>query len=98
MKRTFHRPSKVGDRTEAHQTPRPSTGDGGLAPQPSASALTEPEPVRDAAGTGGASGGFNSSIGGVAGSSLDTTPKAAPRRKMPHARGPRQDEESGREP
>lgn len=64
-------------------TPRRSTGDGGgLGPQPSASAVTEPAPVRDASGTGGASGGFNSSVSGVAESSIDRPPKRPPTRKV----------------
>jgi len=95
MKRTFHSKSKVGNPAEAHRTARPLSGDRRLGPQPSASAVTEPEPVRDAAGTGGASGGFNSSVGGVAGSSLDKTPKAASKRGAPHPRGVRHDEGSG---
>ena len=83
MKRTFHRKSKVGDRAEAHRTALPSSGEGRLGPQPSASAVTEPAPERDAAGTGGASGGFNSSVGGVAGSSLDKPPRAPSKRRAP---------------
>jgi hypothetical protein len=63
-------------------TGRPSAGDGGgLGPQPSASAVTEPEPARDASGTGGASGGFNSSVNGVAESSIDRASKRPPTRK-----------------
>jgi len=80
MKKT-HRKQTQSHRGEARQTPRPSTEDRGLGPQPSASALTEPEPARDASGTGGASGGLNSSVSGVAGASLDRAPDRPAKRK-----------------
>jgi hypothetical protein len=82
-----NRPKKVEDEgDQAHlTTPAPTEG-GRLGPQPSASAATEPEPVRDASGTGGASGGFNSSVSGVAGSSLDKAPSAPPKRKVARQR------------
>jgi hypothetical protein len=87
MKRAHHRKKIESDRDEARQAARLSTEEGGLGPQPSASAVTEPEPVRDASGTGGASGGLNSSVNGVAGSSIDEEPQRVPRRKG-RARGP----------
>lgn len=74
---------------ETRPAARPSTGDDRLGPQPSASAVTEPEPARDASGTGGASGGLNSSVNGVAGSAVDRTPKASPNRKSAHSRAAR---------
>jgi hypothetical protein len=81
MKRTEPSKKIERDRDEARQATRPSTEDGRLGPQPSASAVTEPEPTRDASGTGGASGGLNSSVNGVAGAALDRPPKGRPRRK-----------------
>jgi hypothetical protein len=89
MKRIYHRKGTENDGDETHQTLRPSTEGGRLGPQPSASAVTEPEPVRDASGTGGASGGLNSSVGGVAGSALDRAPNAPPKRKAASARAAR---------
>jgi hypothetical protein len=89
MKRAHHSRKMESDRAEAPQATRPSTDDGRLGPQPSASALTEPEPVRDASGTGGASGGLNSSVNGVAGASIDTTPKGPPNRKAADPRAAR---------
>jgi hypothetical protein len=89
MKRAHHSKKIGSERDEARQATRPSTEDGRLGPQPSASAVTEPEPVRDASGTGGASGGLNSSLNGVAGSSIGRTPQGAPNRKAAHARAAR---------
>jgi hypothetical protein len=89
MKRAHHRKKMESDRDEARQATRPSTEDGRLGPQPSASAVTEPEPVRDASGTGGASGGLNSSVNGVAGASIDETPKGPPNRKAANPRAAR---------
>jgi hypothetical protein len=65
----------------ASQTSRPQPSASPRGPQPSASAATEPAPVRDASGTGGASGGLNSSVSGVAGASLDDAPRRPLRRK-----------------
>jgi hypothetical protein len=89
MKRAHHSKKMESDRDEARQATRPSTEDGRLGPQPSASAVTEPEPVRDASGTGGASGGLNSSVNGVAGASIDETPKGPPNRKAANPRAAR---------
>lgn len=87
------RPQIKNTARDRHETPRatgPSTEDGRLGPQPSASAVTEPAPARDASGTGGASGGFNSSVSGVAGSALDRAPKGPPDRKSARPRAARQ--------
>jgi hypothetical protein len=91
MKKSKHHSQSIErDGDETPQTTRPSTEDGRLGPQPSASAATEPEPVRDASGTGGASGGLNSSVSGVAGASLDRAPNAPPKRKAARLRDARQ--------
>lgn len=74
---------------EARPAAGRSTEDGRLGPQPSASAVTEPQPARDASGTGGASGSLNSSVNGVAESAIDRTPKARPSRKSAHSRAAR---------
>ena len=47
-----------------------------LRPQAASNSATEPPPTRDATGTGGASGGFNSGVSGLAGATLDDDPPA----------------------